>query len=34
MLGYMPDVVEYGEDRIITSEIPLDPIIVDELRRL
>ncbi len=34
MLGYMPDVIEYSDTRIITSEIPLDQTIVDELRKL
>ena len=34
MLGYMPDTVEYDNKRLITSEIPLDQIIVDELRKL
>jgi len=34
MLGYMPEVVEYGNSKIISSEIPLDPKIVKELREL
>jgi hypothetical protein len=34
MLGYMPDVIEYGNTRIISSEIPLDPKIIKELREL
>ena len=34
MLGYMPEVVEYGNNKIISSEIPLDPKIVKELREL
>lgn len=34
MLGYMPEVIEYDDVKIITNIIPLDPIIVDELRRL
>jgi hypothetical protein len=34
MLGYMPDVVEYGSKRIVSTEIPLDPKIVKELRDL
>ena len=34
MLGYMPDIIEYDNKRLITSEIPLDQIIVDELRKL
>jgi len=34
MLGYMPDIIEYDDKRLITSEIPLDQIIVDELRKL
>ena len=34
MLGYLSDVIEYREKRIITSEIPLDETIVTELRKL
>lgn len=34
MLGYMTDVVEYSDKKIITSEIPLDEVIVTELRNL
>jgi hypothetical protein len=34
MLGYMPEVVEYGSNKIISSEIPLDPKIVKEVREL
>lgn len=34
MLGYMPDVVEYSSKRIVSTEIPLDPKIVKELREL
>jgi hypothetical protein len=34
MLGYMPEVVEYSNNKIISSEIPLDPKIVKELREL
>jgi hypothetical protein len=34
MLGYMPDVVEYSNSRIVSSEIPLDPKIIKELREL
>ena len=34
MLGYMKDVIEYSEKKIITSEIPLDETIVTELRKL
>jgi hypothetical protein len=34
MLGYMPEVVEYGNNKIISSEIPLDPKIIKELREL
>jgi hypothetical protein len=34
MLGYMPEVVEYGSNKIISSEIPLDPKTVKELREL
>jgi hypothetical protein len=34
MLGYLPEIIEYSDKKLITSEIPLDPIIVDELRNL
>lgn len=34
MLGYLPEVVEYGEKRVITSDIPVDNVIVKELREL
>ena len=34
MLGYMPDVVEYGSKKIVSTEIPLDPKIIKELREL
>jgi hypothetical protein len=34
MLGYLPEIVEYSDKKLITSEIPLDQIIVDELRNL
>jgi hypothetical protein len=34
MLGYMPEVVSYSDKQIITSKIPLDQTIVDELRKL
>ena len=34
MLGYLPETVEYSNKELVTSEIPLDPIIVDELRKL
>ena len=34
LLGYMPEVVEYADKRINTSEIPLDIKIVEELRKL
>ena len=30
----MPDVIEYGDAKITTSEIPLDQTIIDELRKL
>lgn len=33
-LGYMPDFVEYGEKKIISSDIPLDDKIVRELREI
>jgi len=34
MLGYMPEVIEYSNNRIVSSEIPLDPRIIKELREL
>mgnify|MGYP000208955815 CR=1 FL=1 len=34
MLGYMPDVIEYGEKKIISSDIPLDSVIIEELRKI
>jgi hypothetical protein len=34
MLGYMPEIVEYGSKRIVSTEIPLDPKIIKELREL
>jgi hypothetical protein len=34
MLGYLPETIEYSGKKLITSEIPLDQIIVDELRKL
>lgn len=34
MLGYLPEVVEYGEKKVITSDIPVDNVIVKELREL
>jgi hypothetical protein len=34
MLGYLPEIIEYSDKKLVTSEIPLDPIIVDELRNL
>lgn len=33
-LSYMPQVIEYGEKRIINSDIPLDAKIVEELRKI
>ena len=33
-LAFMPDVVEYSEKKIISSEIPLDIRIIKELREL
>lgn len=33
-LSYMPKVIEYGEKKIIDSDIPLDFKIVEELRNL
>ena len=34
MLNYMPEVIEYSDKRIISSEIPIDERIVEELRNL
>lgn len=34
MLGYLPDRINYGEKEIISSDIPLDSIIVEELRKI
>lgn len=34
MLNYMPEVIEYSDKQIISSEIPLDERIVEELRKL
>jgi len=34
MLGYMPEVIEYRDDKFVASDIPLDQTIVDELRKL
>jgi len=34
MLNYLPDQVEYGEKKIITSDIPIDTKIVEELRKI
>ena len=34
MLGYLPEIIEYSDKKIITSEIPLDQTIVNELRHL
>ncbi len=33
-LAYMPDVLEYGNERILSSEIPLDARIIRELREI
>jgi hypothetical protein len=33
-LGYMPEIIEYGEKRIISSDISLDEKIVRELRQI
>jgi hypothetical protein len=33
-LSYLPDEVEYGEKKIITSSLPLDKTIINELRSL
>ena len=34
MLNYMPNIIEYSGKRILSSEIPLDDTIVQELRKL
>ena len=34
MLGYLPETIEFSDKKIITSEIPLDQTIVNELRNL
>ena len=34
MLGYLPDNIEYGEKKIISSDIPLDSVIIEELRKI
>lgn len=34
MLNYMPARIEYEDVSILESDVPLDPLIVDELRRL
>lgn len=34
MLNYMPDTIEYGEKKIESSVIPMDELIVRELREL
>jgi hypothetical protein len=33
-LAFMPELVEYSEEKIISSEIPLDARIIKELREL
>lgn len=33
-LNYMPDVIEYENVKILDSDIPLDPHIVEELRKI
>lgn len=34
LLGYMPEQISYGEKKIISSDIPMDDIIVKELRKI
>ena len=34
MLGYLSDNIEYGEKKIISSDIPLDSVIIEELRKI
>lgn len=33
-LNYMPEFIEYEDLKILNSDIPLDPIIVEELRKI
>ena len=33
-LSYMPQLIEYGEKKIINSDIPLDAKIIEELRKI
>lgn len=33
-LNYLPEVIEYNGNKIFTSSIPMDPIIIDELRKI
>jgi len=33
-LSYMPTLIEYGEKKIINSDIPLDANIIEELRKI
>jgi len=33
-LNYMPECIEYEDIKILNSDIPLDPIIVEELRKI
>ena len=33
-LSYMPQMIEYGEKKIINSDIPLDAKIIEELRKI
>ena len=34
LIGYMPELVEYGEKTVVSSSIPMDERIVKELREL
>lgn len=34
MLNYLPSRIEYGEKNIISSDIPLDSVIIEELRKI
>jgi hypothetical protein len=33
-LSYMPQIIEYGEKKIINSDIPLDAKVIEELRKI
>jgi hypothetical protein len=33
-LNYLPEYIEYGDNRIPSNMIPMDPIIIEELRKI